>query len=179
MDGSPEASISTSLRLMKALSLARRGKTRAAQSVLAADGRLPEDPVELHALAALVTSEGDYPRAVRLWRMLLDREPGHREAQRMIAAIELWLSRPPWVRYVPIGAAVLLVVILILAIAGSAGRQPRAGGQVPAAHSGAGPAPPPPPSSQSRSDGAHARAPSANPNPAPSPTFKVPGVSKH
>ena len=97
----------------------------------------------------------------------------------MIAAIELWLSRPPWVRYVPIGAAVLLVVILILAIAGSAGRQPRAGGQVPAAHSGAGPAPPPPPSSQSRSDGAHARAPSANPNPAPSPTIKVPGVSKH
>ena len=164
---------------MKALSLARRGKTRAAQSVLAADGRLPEDPVELHALAALVTSEGDYPRAVRLWRMLLDREPGHREAQRMIAAIELWLSRPPWVRYVPIGAAVLLVVILILAIAGSAGRQPRAGGQVPAAHSGAGPGPPPPPSSQSRSDGAHARAPSANPGAAATPTIKVPGVSKH
>jgi hypothetical protein len=156
---------------MKALSLARRGKTRAAQSVLAADGRLPEDPVELHALAALVTSEGDYPRAVRLWRMLLDREPGHREAQRMIAAIELWLSRPPWVRYVPIGAAVLLVVILILAIAGSAGRTPRAGGPVPA--------PPPPPSSQSRSDGAHARAPSANPGAAATPTIKVPGVSKH
>ena len=173
MDESPEASIATSLRLMKALSLARRGKIRAAQAVLGADGTLPANPVELHALAALVTSEGDYPRALRLWQVLLDREPGHREAQRMIASIELWLSRPPWVRYVPIGSAVLLVVIIILVLAGSAGRP------VPAAHLTASPDSTSPPASQSRADGAHARVPAANPNPAPPPAIKVPGVTKH
>jgi hypothetical protein len=136
MAESAEAPISTSLRLMKARQLAHQGKLRAAQAILAVTGTLPDNPVELHALAALVTSEGDYPRALRLWRLLLQREPSHAEARRMIASIELWLSRPPWIRYLPAGAAVLLLVILvsILAFAG--------GGSSPAARSatGSGPA---------------------------------------
>ena len=113
MDDSAEAPISASLRLIKALRLARAGKLRAAQTILAAEGTLPENPVELHALAALVTSEGDYPRALRLWRLLLQREPGHTEARRMIASIELWLSRPAWFRFIPAGIFVLLMVILV------------------------------------------------------------------
>jgi hypothetical protein len=108
-----EAPISTSLRLMKALRLAQQGKLRAAQTILAAEGTLPDNPVELHALAALVTSEGDYPRALRLWRLLLQREPGHAEARRMIASVELWLSRPAWYRFIPAGAIVLLAMVLV------------------------------------------------------------------
>jgi negative regulator of sigma E activity len=118
---------------MKALALARRGRMRAAQSLLAAEETSPENLTELHALAALVTSEGDYPRALRLWRMLLERDPRHAEAKRMIASIELWLSRPPWVRYVPAGALALIVVIVVAVVVFSGGSAPRA----------AKPAPPP------------------------------------
>ncbi len=124
MNGSPEAPILTCLRLLKALDLSRRGKMRAAQSLLVAEETAPENLVELHALAALVTREGDYPRALRLWRMLLERDPRHAEAGRMIASIELWQSRPPWVRYVPAGAAALAVVIIALVVIFSGGSPP-------------------------------------------------------
>jgi len=143
----------TSLRLLKALNLAKRGKMRAAQALLAAEGSVPENLVELHALAALVTSEGDYPRALRLWQLLLDREPRHAEARRMIASIELWLSRPLWVRYIPAGAAALLVVIGVVIAALSADSPPQ-------------PAPPPP-------------APQLSPASAgPAQTITVPGQKK-
>jgi hypothetical protein len=157
MNESPQAPILTSLRLLKAMNLARRGKMRAAQALLGAEGSAPENLVELHALAALVTSEGDYPRALRLWRLLLDREPRHAEAKRMIASIELWLSRPPWVRYVPAGAMALLVVIVVVVAALSADSSPP-------------PSPPPPPASLSP---AASRPLSAPPRP-----ITVPGVSK-
>jgi len=121
MSESPEVPILSCLRLLKALSLSRRGKMRAAQALLAAEETSPQNLVELHMLAALVTKEGDYPRALRLWRLLLEREPRHPEAKRMIASIELWLSRPPWVRYVPMGAAVLLAVVIISVLASSGG----------------------------------------------------------
>lgn len=104
----------TALRLSKALGLARRGMLREAQQLLAAEGTLPENALELHALAALATGEGDYSRAQRLWRLLLQREPGHAEAKRMIDSIELWLSRPAWCRFIP---ALLGVVALVLVIA--------------------------------------------------------------
>jgi hypothetical protein len=147
MNGSSVAPILTSLRLQKALSLARRGKLRAAQAFLGAEGTVPENPVELHALAALVTSEGDHPRALRLWRALLEREPGNAEAKRMIASIELWLSRPPWVRFVPAGAVALIVVIAVAALAlsgGSPSRKTRAATPPPAPPSSVSPAAPRP-----------------------------------
>ena len=72
-------SIATCLRLSKALGMARHNKLREAQQLLAAEGTLPESVLELHALAALATGEGDYARAQRLWRLLLQREPGHAE----------------------------------------------------------------------------------------------------
>ena len=169
MDGSPESSIATSLRLMKAMSLARQGKDREAQAMLTADGKLPESPAELHALAALVTREGDYSRALRLWQLLLKREPDHREAQRMIASIELWLSRPPWVPLVPIGGAVLLAMILIFALASLGGKPPRPARPVSAARPAAG----------ADSAAAPARTQPANQGSAPAPTIKVPGVGKH
>ncbi len=169
MDGSPESSIATSLRLMKALSLARQGKGREAQVLLSAEGELPENPVELHALAALVTQEGDYSRALRLWQLLLKRDPGNHEAQRMIASLELWLSRPPWVRYVPVGAVVLLVMIVIVVLASLGGTPSRPVRPAPAARPAIG----------ANSAAAPARTPPANPGPAPAPTIKVPGVSKH
>lgn len=39
----------------------------------------------------------------------------------MIASIELWLSRPAWIRFIPAGVFVLLMVLLvsILVLAGS------------------------------------------------------------
>ena len=43
MDDSVEAPISASLRLIKALRLARHGKLRAEQTILAAAGTLPEN----------------------------------------------------------------------------------------------------------------------------------------
>jgi anti-sigma-K factor RskA len=105
-------SIATTLRLSKALGLARQGRLREAQQLLAAEGTLPESIIELNALAALATSEGDYSRAQRLWRLLLQREPGHAEAKRMIDSIELWLSRPSWCRFIP--AAVTVAVLAVV-----------------------------------------------------------------
>jgi hypothetical protein len=124
MNQTPEAPILSCLRLLKALNLSRHGKMRAAQALLAAEETMPQNLVELHALAALVTSEGDYPRALRLWRLLLDREPRHPEAGRMIASIELWISRPPWVRYVPAGALALVLAIVGAVIVFSDGSPP-------------------------------------------------------
>lgn len=111
-DSSPSsASIGVSLNLAKALDLARRGRLQAAQMLLAE----PDGPIELHALAALATSAGDFPRALALWRQLLQQEPRHAEARRMIAAIELWESRPPWYRFIPTGAAAVGVALVAAA----------------------------------------------------------------
>jgi hypothetical protein len=110
----PESSISTSLRLAKALGLARQGKLKPAQLLLAPENGVPANATELHALAALVTHEGDYERALRLWRLLLQRQPDHPEARRMIPMIELWVSRPGWHRFVPVGAAVVGVLLCAL-----------------------------------------------------------------
>ena len=115
-------SIATTLRLSKALALARQGKLREAQQLFAAEGTLPESSLELHALAALATSEGDYTRAQRLWRLLLQREPGHAEAKRMIDSIELWLSRPAWFQFIPTGLVVtglgLAIVFIVWMMGG-------------------------------------------------------------
>ena len=117
-------SIATTLRLSKALGLARQGKLREAQQMFAAEGTLPDNSLELHALAALATSEGDYTRAQRLWRLLLQREPGHAEAKRMIDSIELWLSRPAWFQFIPTGLVVtglgLAIVFVVWMMGGDA-----------------------------------------------------------
>lgn len=115
-DDAPHSAVSTSLRLTKALGLARQGKFQSALQLLAPGDTLPANPVELHALAALVTHQGDYERALRLWRLLLQREPSHPEARRMIPMIELWVNRPAWHRFVPLGAGVLASVILGVAV---------------------------------------------------------------
>lgn len=123
MSDPAESTISTSLRLTKALGLARQGKLKAAELLLAPEGATPGNTTELHALAALVTHEGDYPRALRLWRSLLQRQPDHPEARRMIPMIELWQSRPAWHRFVPLGAGtaatILLCAILFWAFGGA------------------------------------------------------------
>lgn len=100
---------------MKALGLARQGKLDSAQQLLAPADHLPESAIELHALAALVTHGGDYERALRLWRLLLQKDPGHAEARRMIPMIELWLSRPDWFRYLP-GAAMVAGILAVGAV---------------------------------------------------------------
>jgi hypothetical protein len=114
MPAPPSTSIGTSLNLAKTLALARSGQLKAAQALLSPSGGLPENPIELHALAALVTSAGDLPRALTLWRQLLQQDPRHPEARRMIAAIELWQIRPPWYRFILPGAAALGIVLLIV-----------------------------------------------------------------
>ena len=116
MPASPTDSIETTLNLAKALAMARSGQMKAAQAMLTASAGIPDDPIELHALAALVTSAGDFSRALTLWRQLLQREPRHAEARRMIAAIELWEIRPPWYRFIPVGAATLGIVLLVIVL---------------------------------------------------------------
>ena len=108
----PDSAIATSLRLMKALGLARQGKMKSAQQVLAPNDVPPTNGVELHALAALATHEGNYDRALQLWRLLLQQQPNHPEARRMIPMIEWWVNRPSWHRYVPLSLIVLGVIIV-------------------------------------------------------------------
>ena len=92
------------------MSLARQGKIKEAQALLIAERPIPQDDLALELLAMLVTSEGDYLRGLRLWEQLQQRKPQHAEAKRMIGAIELWLSRPSWMRYAPLGAATVAAV---------------------------------------------------------------------
>lgn len=110
--------LETALRLLQAQQLARRGRLREAMAVVAPGGVPPADDTSLQTFAALATGAGDYRTALPLWRLLLEREPGHREARRMIEAIELWLARPLWMRWVGIAAAVLgaLVVVGVLLV---------------------------------------------------------------
>jgi tetratricopeptide (TPR) repeat protein len=117
-----QSPVVTSLLLVKAQDLARRGRLKEAQAVLAPESSvIPEDPLVLQALAALVTAGGDYLRALRLWNLLLQREPGHAEAKRMISALELWINRPAWYRYIPYAggalAAAAAVWLLLWALA--------------------------------------------------------------
>jgi hypothetical protein len=107
-----ESNIGTSLRLSKALGLARHGRMDSAMDLLAPTAASPASPLELHALAALVTHEGDFEKALQLWRTLLEKDPGNSEARRMISVIELWVSRPSWFRYLPVAAIVSIAVIL-------------------------------------------------------------------
>jgi hypothetical protein len=129
MADSTESTLATSLRLTKALSLARQGKLKPAQLLLAPEnGVPPTSTTELHALAALVTHEGDYPRALRLWRLLQQRQPDHPEARRMIPMIEVWMSRPSWYRFMPWIAATagVGVCVLLLWVFGAFRSQPAA-----------------------------------------------------
>lgn len=97
------------------MSLARQGKVKEAETMIAENQAIPDDLLGLEVLAVIVTSEGDYARGLRLWEQLLQRDPKHPEAKRMVPAIQLWLSRPSWVRYVP-AATVVLIVVLVGAV---------------------------------------------------------------
>ena len=122
-DKPSSTAIAASLRLSKALSLAQNGQLAAAQRLLSPQGDLPVNNTELQALASLVTTAGDYERALDLWRQLLQRQPQHAEARRMIAAIEVWLARPSWVAYVPWacgGVVALGVLVLVLVLSSGA-----------------------------------------------------------
>jgi hypothetical protein len=110
------SSISASLQMAKALALARKGKYQEAETTLIPNGTPPAESVLLHAQAALVTSSGDYARALQLWRSLLEHDSQNAEARRMIASIELWLSRPSWMRFIPLVAAVAGALILFLGL---------------------------------------------------------------
>ena len=117
-------SVLSSLRLSKALSLARQGRVRDAEALLAPGDAAPDDTLSLQAVAALATSTGDYGRALHFWRTLLQRNPTHGEARRMIAAIELWLSRPAWLRYLPVGGAVVAAALFLAGIMWAFGDSP-------------------------------------------------------
>jgi hypothetical protein len=105
------SAVSHALLLMKAEQLTRQGHFREAEALFGGDeARPPEDPLLLHGLATVVTRSGDYPRARRLWRLLQHRQPGHREAERMLAALDCWEERPLWVRLAPAMSAALLVM---------------------------------------------------------------------
>ena len=106
-------SLETTLRLLQAQQLARRGKLREAMAVVTPGGLPPTDPALLQALAALATGAGDYRTALPLWRLLLEREPGHAYARRMVAAIELWQARPAWMPWLWPVAATLGGVLVV------------------------------------------------------------------
>ncbi len=105
------SAIPHALRLLKAEELTRRGQFREAEALLGGgDAQPPDDVLLLHGLATVVTRQGDYLRARRLWRLLQHRQPGHREAERMLAALECWEERPLWVRFAPAASVALLVL---------------------------------------------------------------------
>lgn len=100
--------------MAKAMALARRGKWRDAEVAITDGNTDLSDPVALQAVAALVTSEGDYVRALKLWEQLQRIDSNNEEARRMIPAIELWLSRPGWAPYFPYIAGTILVFFVAL-----------------------------------------------------------------
>lgn len=120
MSTAPGESIAINLRVAKAMGLTRQGKVKEAEALLAGDRTIPEDDLSLEFLASLATAQGDYLRALRLWEQLLQRAPEHANARKMIDAIELWLSRPSWAKYVPyagIAAAALIVAGIFWSVA--------------------------------------------------------------
>jgi hypothetical protein len=132
----PPAAIPHTLRIFKAEALSRQGLHREAEALLGGVANPPDDPVLLHALATVVTRQGDHERSRRLWRLLQTRQPGHREAERMLLAIETWEERPAWVRFAPAGAAALLVLglaIWALFSPGQSRREPSATAATPVA----------------------------------------------
>lgn len=106
------AAISDTLRLLHARQLAEQGRLREAEAALAGAESASADPALLHTLAVIVTRQGDYSRARRLWRQLEQARPGDVEAERMITAIETWQTRPAWIGYVPVAAACALGLLL-------------------------------------------------------------------
>jgi hypothetical protein len=109
-------SLETSLRLLQALHLARRGRLREAAAVVAPGGTPPANATELQAFAALTTGQGDYRRALPLWQLLRRRDAFNDEAKRMIEAIELWQARPVWMKFIVPGMAALLGVALLVVL---------------------------------------------------------------
>jgi len=105
--------ITLSLRLAKAQGLVQEGKLDEAEALLAPYGKLPETSLELEMLACVVTSMEDYSRALRLWKILQQRMPGHEQAERMVPALEEWTERPFWYAWVPIGGAVLASCVVL------------------------------------------------------------------
>lgn len=107
--------LETTLRLLRAQQLARRGRVREAMTALAPGGVAP-DPLSLQAMAALATAVGDYRMALPLWRQLLERDPANAEARRMIYLIEVWQRRPQWMRWVwpLVGVAVAAALAVVL-----------------------------------------------------------------
>lgn len=157
--------IGTVLRLSKAHDLIRLGQLKAARAMISPDGRPPEDDTELHTFAALATREGEYGQALALWRLLLQRQPRHPEASRMISAIEIWQGRPDWHRYVPVGGAVFGVLLLVVAAIAMFSSPPKS------PSSAASPSTPAPVSAAPNAQGSVA-SPAAvrTPTPAPKPT---------
>jgi hypothetical protein len=113
-------SLETSLVLLRAQQLARRGRLREAMGVLAPGGIPPADPLLLQAFAALATGAGDYRTALPLWRELYQRDPANAEARRMIYVIELWSRRAPWMQWfwpaTILGAIALVAAVLLLVL---------------------------------------------------------------
>lgn len=113
MDTPPGQAIVVSLQVAKSMSLARQGKVKEAEALLAVNPSAPVDPLSLEVLAVIVTAQGDYRRGLSLWQQLLRLKPQHAEAKRMVACIELWLGRPSWARYVPAVLATLIALLVI------------------------------------------------------------------
>jgi hypothetical protein len=108
----PDEPISLSLHLIKVNELARQGRLREAEALLAPYGATPENSIALQTLAALATKAGNQARALALWKALQQRDPKNPEAREMIAAIETWMARPAWFRFLPAGAAAAVVLLI-------------------------------------------------------------------
>lgn len=109
-----QAAIPDTLRILRARELADKGRLREAEAGLAGADSSSADPALLHTLAVVVTRQGDYARARRLWRQLAQLRSGDPEIEGMIEAIEIWQERPAWIAYVPHVAAAALSLLLAL-----------------------------------------------------------------
>jgi len=107
------SAVTLSLRLAKVQALVQERRLDEAEALLAPYGKLPETSLELEMLACVVTSMEDYPRALRLWKILQQRMPGHEQAERMVPVLEDWTERPFWFAWVPIGGAILASCLVL------------------------------------------------------------------
>ncbi|MFH1498694.1 MAG: hypothetical protein ABII82_12815 [Verrucomicrobiota bacterium] len=106
--------IPDTLRVLRARELAEQGRLREAEAGLAGADSPSADPRLLHTLAVVVTRQGDYARARRLWRQLAQIRPADPEIEGMIEAIETWQERPSWIGYAPHAATAALSLLLAL-----------------------------------------------------------------
>lgn len=102
------------LVITRARALVRARKLEDAMALVDSYQEVRKSLVGREFYANLTTLRGDYKAARSQWAQILAEDPGHRKANEMVEAIDLWSVRPPWLS----GAVAAGAIATALAIAG-------------------------------------------------------------